>query len=59
MKKRHTRCHEETWWVESRRTEGSTRKDYKRRKIVLIGREWAKFVERLLTVRNIGYRHGH
>ena len=58
IKKRHKGYHEEVWWVELRRIEGSMRRKYKRREMFLIGREWAVFVEMVLTIRNIGYRHG-
>ena len=45
--------------MELRRIEGSMKRNHKRREKNLIGREWEHFVERVLTIRNIGYRHGH
>ncbi len=59
IKKRRRRYYEEAWWVELRRIEGSMRRNHKRREISLIGREWVVFVEIVLTIRNLGYRHGH
>ena len=45
--------------MEFRLIEGIIKMKYNRRDMVLIGREWANMAERVLTVRDIGYRLGH